>query len=136
LDYPNDALANINIRLESGIIITLNLSWLSPIKVREMIIGGSKKSAIYDETKHDKITIFDTGVVIKDTFDTNSLYKKMIEYKLGEQFSPTLPQSMPLDNSIAHFAELILNKNIESKNDKAHVLRVIKAIEMIQNSQS
>ncbi|WP_334097412.1 gfo/Idh/MocA family oxidoreductase, partial [Helicobacter typhlonius] len=136
LDYPNDALANINIRLESGIIITLNLSWLSPVKVREMIIGGSKKSAIYDETKRDKIALFDTGVVIKDTFDTNSLYKKMIEYKLGEQFSPTLPQSMPLDNSIAHFAKLILNKNTESKNDKAHVLRVIKAIEIIQDSQS
>lgn len=131
LNYPNDALANINLRLHNGIIITLNLSWLSPIKVREMIIGGSKKTAIYDETKRDKITLFDTGVVIKDTFDKTSLYQKMIEYKLGEQFSPTLPQSMPLDNSIAHFAACIKGKNKESKNDKAHVLRVIEAIERI-----
>lgn len=131
LDYPNDAIANINVRLRGGIIVTLNLSWLSPIKVREMIIGGSKKTAIYDETKRDKITIFDTGVVIKDKFDKTSLYKKMIEYKLGEQFSPTLPQNMPLDNSVEYFAKCIYGENMQSKNDRFHVLRVIKAIEEI-----
>lgn len=139
LNYPNDALANINLRLESGIIITLSVSWLSPIKVREMIIGGSKKTAIYDETKRDKIALFDTGVVIKDTFDTNSLYQKMVEYKLGEQITPTLSNTMALDNSIAYFASRILkdkltNPNcLESKCDEEHILRVIKAIEMIQD---
>ncbi|TLD91664.1 Gfo/Idh/MocA family oxidoreductase [Helicobacter magdeburgensis] len=142
LDYPNDALANINLRLESDIIITLSVSWLSPIKVREMIIGGSKKTAIYDETKKDKIALFDTGVVIKDTFDTNSLYQKMVEYKLGEQLTPTLPNTMALDNSIAYFASLILSDNlrqsqsVKSKCDEGHILRVIKAIEIIQDSHT
>ncbi|TLD80864.1 Gfo/Idh/MocA family oxidoreductase [Helicobacter sp. MIT 05-5293] len=147
LDYPNDALANINIELESGIIITLNVSWLSPIKVREMMIGGSKKTAIYDETKRDKIAIFDTGVVIKDEFDKNSLYQKMVEYKLGKQEIPNLPHNMALDSSIAFFAQKILvtipsysnassqrHSHIDSKNDKEHILRVIKALEIISRA--
>lgn len=136
-NYPNDALANINLELESGIFITLTLSWLSPIKVREIMIGGSKKTAIYDETKKDKITFFDTGVVIKDEFDKPSLYQKMVEYKLGTQTSPKLPQSMALDNSIAYFANSIIKDSIntESKNAQAHVLRVIKAIELIHQAR-
>lgn len=141
LDYPNDALANINIELESGIIVMINVSWLSPIKVREMSIGGSLQSAIYDETKREKLTFFDSGVVIKDKLDKPSLYQKLVEYKLGSQHSPQLDSSLPLDNSIAYFAELIyarlgLCEALNShKNDKNHVLRIIRAIEQIQSAR-
>lgn len=134
LDYPNDALANINIELESGIVVMISVSWISPIKVREMLLGGSKKSAIYDEVKRDKITLFDSGVVIKDKLDKTSLYQKMVEYKLGAQEIPHIPQSAPLDNSIAFFARLILKQNTESKNDKAHILRVMKALSLIESA--
>lgn len=132
-NYPNDAIANINLELENGPIITINVSWLSPIKVREMIIGGEKKTAIYDDTKRDKITLFDSGVIIKDEFDKNSLYQKMIEYKLGEQQIPTLENFMALDNSIATFFSSICEKS-DNKHQKEHILRVIQALEIISKS--
>lgn len=132
-NYPNDAIANINLELENGPIITINVSWLSPIKVREMIIGGEKKTAIYDDTKKDKITLFDTGVIIKDEFDKNSLYQKMIEYKLGEQQIPALENFMALDNSIATFFSSICEKS-DNTHQKEHILRVIQALEIISKS--
>lgn len=132
-NYPNDAIANINLELENGPIITINVSWLSPIKVREMIIGGEKKTAIYDDTKRDKITLFDTGVIIKDEFDKNSLYQKMIEYKLGEQQIPALENFMALDNSIATFFSSICEKS-DNSHQKEHILRVIQALEIISKS--
>lgn len=132
-NYPNDAIANINLELENGPIITINVSWLSPIKVREMIIGGEKKTAIYDDTKKDKITLFDTGVIIKDEFDKNSLYQKMIEYKLGEQQIPALENFMALDNSIATFFSSICEKS-DNSYQKEHILRVIQALEIISKS--
>lgn len=132
-NYPNDAIANINLELENGPIITINVSWLSPIKVREMIIGGEKKTAIYDDTKKDKITLFDTGVIIKDEFDKNSLYQKMIEYKLGEQQIPALENFMALDNSIATFFSSICEKS-GNTHQKEHILRVIQALEIISKS--
>ncbi|PAF53404.1 oxidoreductase [Helicobacter sp. 13S00482-2] len=132
-NYPHDAIANINLELQSGLIATINVSWLSPIKVREMIIGGDKKTAIYDDTKRDKITLFDSGVIIKDKFDKNSLYQKMIEYKLGEEEIPVLENFMALDNSIASFFSSISEKSCY-QNQKEHVLRVIQALEIISKS--
>lgn len=132
-NYPNDAIANINLELENGPIITINVSWLSPIKVREMIIGGEKKTAIYDDTKRDKITLFDTGVIIKDEFDKNSLYQKMIEYKLGKEEIPILENFMALDNSIATFFSSICEKS-DNEHQKEHILRVIQALEIISKS--
>ncbi|PAF44751.1 Gfo/Idh/MocA family oxidoreductase [Helicobacter sp. 11S02596-1] len=132
-NYPNDALANINLELHNGIVITINVSWLSPIKVREMIIGGEQKTAIYDDTKRDKITLFDTGVIIKDEFDKNSLYEKMVEYKLGKEEKPVLENFMALDASINTFLKHIQDKT-PNKAQKEHVLRVIQALEIISKS--
>lgn len=132
-NYPNDALANINLELHNGIIITINVSWLSPVKVREMIIGGEKKTAVYDDTKRDKITLFDTGVIIKDKFDKNSLYQKMVAYKLAQEEIPILENFMALDASIAAFFTNIKNK-APDLNQKEHTLRVIQALEIISKS--
>ncbi|PAF50468.1 Gfo/Idh/MocA family oxidoreductase [Helicobacter sp. 13S00477-4] len=131
--YPHDAIANINLELNNGIIITINVSWLSPIKVREMIIGGERKTAIYDDTKKNKITLFDTGVIIKDEFDKNSLYQKMIEYKLGVEETPILENFMALDCSIETFFSDIQNQDYTQKQ-KEHILRVIQTLEIISKS--
>lgn len=126
--YPNDALANISIELKSGIIATINVSWLSPIKVREMIIGGSQKSAIYDDVQRDKVKIYDAGIIVKDKFDANSLYAKMVEYRLGGEEIPKLANHMSLDRSIEVFGDLILQ---DLACNREHVLRVIEALEII-----
>ncbi|WP_027327066.1 Gfo/Idh/MocA family protein [Helicobacter pametensis] len=130
-NYPNDALANINMELQNGVIATINVSWLSPIKVREMMIGGTKKSAIYDDVLRDKIKMFDTGVVIKDEFDKNTLFAKMVEYHLGQEEIPALPSYMSLDSSIDVFYQLIVQN---ADNHHEHVLRVIKALEIISKA--
>ncbi len=131
-NHPNDALANINLELQNGVIITINISWLSPIKVREIIIGGENSTAIYDETKRDKIALYDTGVVIKDTFTPPNLYAKMVEYKLGQTHYPKLQTTMALDNSIAHFAKKIIFKDLAlHQNDKNHTLKIIDTLQKI-----
>lgn len=126
--YPNDALANISIELKSGIIATINVSWLSPVKVREMIIGGTQKSAIYDDVQRDKVKIYDAGIIVKDKFDANSLYAKMVEYRLGGEETPKLENYMSLDRSIEVFSDLIF-KDLACNQE--HVLRVIEALEII-----
>lgn len=138
-NYPYNALSNINLELENGIIVTINVSWLSPIKVREMFIGGERRTAIYDDTKRDKITLFDTGVIIKDEFDKNSLYQKMVEYKLGRQETPKLERFMALDACIQAYAKAIDTR--DSKQEKSqtsefqtHTLRVIQALEIISKT--
>ena len=64
--------AFVNMRFPSGAICNLNVSWLSPSKLRQTTIVGSKKMLIYDDTSPtERVKIFDKGVDFKDpdTFD-------------------------------------------------------------------
>lgn len=135
-DYPNDAIANINLELCSGVIVTINVSWLSPIKVREMIIGGERRTAIYDETKSQKLAIFDSGVVIKDRFDSQSLYKKMVEYKIGSTDYPKLDSKLALNQSIEAFIFKIQNPlHMQHLLDEEHTIRIIEILKQISASK-
>ncbi|MCE3039583.1 Gfo/Idh/MocA family protein [Helicobacter anatolicus] len=135
-DYPNNALANINLELQNGVIVTISVSWLSPIKIREMIIGGEKKSVIYDETKKDKIILFDSGVVVRDYFSPANLYQKMVEYKTGAISNPALQGKMALNQSLDAFAFKIKNlTHVQNILDQKHVMRIIEVLEKISTSK-
>jgi predicted dehydrogenase len=44
-----------------------NVSWLAPVKVRQILVGGSKKMIIYDDLEpSEKIKVYDKGVSFTD----------------------------------------------------------------------
>jgi predicted dehydrogenase len=130
-NFPNEAIANIDIELMSGVVINLNVSWLSPVKVREMIIGGSKKSVVYDDAvPNNKLKYYDAGVILDETLDKNELYQQLIEYKYGDTHEPTLPNNMSLNNAVEHFRDCILEDK-EPISGKGSILRVMKALEIL-----
>ena len=60
-------LAYITLFYESGIIAHANVSWLAPVKVRQILVGGSKKMITYDDLEpSEKIKIYDKGVSFTD----------------------------------------------------------------------
>lgn len=124
-----EALANIQLECKR-FSANLTASWLSPIKVREMMIGGTQKTAIYDETKERKIALFDCGVVVSDSVEKSSLYQKMVRYHLGEVSYPMLDDGLPLDSSIRAFGEQICRGGSD-KWLQEHILRVVAALERI-----
>lgn len=130
-DFPNDALANIHLELKNNLLININVSWLSPFKIREMIIAGSKRSACYDDTKREKLSICDSGVLITSE-SKNSLYNQMVKYKIGNEYSPTLDISLPLDCSIDYFARKILVKKISKRESIEDILERLKLDEILQ----
>lgn len=129
-NFPNEAIASINLELKSGVVLNINVSWLSPVKVREMIIGGTKMSAVYDDTKKDAIQMHDAGVILETDFDKDELYNQMVQYKYGETSTPQLPKNMSLNNSVEHFLDCILNDK-EPITGKNSIINVIKALEII-----
>lgn len=129
-DFPREAIANINAELKNGIAINIHVSWLSPVKVREMIIGGSDKMLVYNHAIAKPIQIYDHGVVIKNSMDTDSLYQHLVQYKIGGVFSPELPKNTPLENSINHFLESI-ETGQEPLTGKSSIINTIQTLEMI-----
>ena len=129
-DFPNEAIASINLELESGVIIGIDVSWLSPVKVREMIIGGTKMSAVYDDTIDEKIKLYDAGVILEKDLSKDELYKYMVQYKYGDIEIPNLPNNFSLNNSIEHFRDCIKNDKTPITSKKS-IINVIKALEII-----
>ena len=129
-DFPHEALANIELELTSGTIVSINVSWLSPVKVREMIIGGTKKMAVYDDTRDDKIKVYDAGVILEKKLNKNELYEHMVQYKYGDTLTPKLNSNQSLTNSVENFKDSIkLNK--EPLTGKKSIVNVMKALEII-----
>jgi predicted dehydrogenase len=53
-------LAYITLFYDSGTIAHCNVSWLAPVKVRQILVGGSKKMITYDDLEpSEKIKIYD-----------------------------------------------------------------------------
>ncbi|MEO1923704.1 MAG: gfo/Idh/MocA family oxidoreductase, partial [Nautiliaceae bacterium] len=129
-NFPNDALANINLELKSGITIGINVSWLSPVKVREMIIGGSKKSIVYDDTLEDKIKIYDAGVVLEENLSKDEVFKYLVQYRYGDIEIPKLPKRYPLNNAIEHFFECVKENRLPITS-RDSIINVTKALEII-----
>lgn len=66
----------------SGMLIHLNCSWTSPVKIRHMIIGGEKKMIIYDDIEPtDKLKIYQ-HVPISDSNEARR--NVLVDYRLGE----------------------------------------------------
>lgn len=128
--FPNEAIANIDLELMCDVVVNINVSWLSPVKVREMIIGGTDLTAIYDDTKPEKIHLYEAGVVLKKELNKNELYQQMFEYNYGEKITPTLPSNMSLTNALEHFHTCV-REHLEPLSGKDSVFRVIKALEII-----
>ena len=44
-----------------------NVSWLAPVKVRQILIGGSKQMIVYNDLEpSEKVKIYDKGVSLTD----------------------------------------------------------------------
>ncbi len=129
-NFPNEAIANIDLELLSGPVVNINVSWLSPLKVREMMIGGTKMSAVYDDTLSEKIKLFDAGVVLEKDLGKDELYNQMVQYHYGEESTPVLPPNMSLNNAVEHFRDAV-TQNFEPLTGKQSIYNVMKALEII-----
>lgn len=132
--FPSDAMANITLDLKSGVHANLAVSWLSPVKVREMVIGGTERMAVFDDTKSDKLLVFDKGVVLKEELDSNDLMRQMAEYRYGETAIPPLAKKPPLSSALLHFAECVRTDS-EPLTGPGSILSVMKALDAISKSR-
>jgi predicted dehydrogenase len=97
--------AFLNVRYSSGIIAELEVSWLSPVKLRRTVIVGSKKMLMYDDTESvEKVKIFDQGVDYKDP---ETFGEFQLSYRTGDIYSPRVENTEPLFVEASHFIECV-----------------------------
>jgi predicted dehydrogenase len=105
--FPNTPdVAFINMRYGSGAIVHLELSWLSPVKLRRTVIVGSEKMLVYDDTSTEPIRIYDSGAELPapETFGEFRL-----AYRTGDIVSPKVEATEPLALEVGDFCASILD---------------------------
>jgi len=97
--------AFINLKFPSGVVAEIQVSWLSPVKLRRTIVVGSKKMLVYDDTENvEKVKIYDHGVDFKDPSDYSEF---QLSYRTGDIVAPKISGAEPLCLEAQHFVRSI-----------------------------
>jgi predicted dehydrogenase len=93
--------AFVNLRFPSGVVAEVQVSWLSPVKLRRTIVVGSKKMLIYDDTESvEKVKVYDHGVDFKEPTDFGEF---QLSYRTGDIVAPKISGAEPLYLEAQHF---------------------------------
>ena len=133
-DSRNDIedVAHLNLDFGDKLMASFHVNWLSPVKVRHFMVGGSKKSIVYNDLEPtEKIKVYDRGIEINH--DPERRRGALIDYRTGDVWSPHFEQVEPLQTMVRHFAECIRKGQTPITSGSAG-LRVVRMLEAAQHS--
>lgn len=126
-----EELAYIFLHYPSGLLVQISSSWASPVKIRQIVIGGESKMLIFDDLEPtNKLKIYDYK---SDSAKTDSSKKELSDYRLGNIHFPKIEAEEPLKNVILDFISAA-NKGKKPKIDYDSTLDVIKYLEKANQS--
>ena len=121
-------MAYIGLTFPGGAIAHINVNWLAPVKVRQTLIGGSRRMLVYDElSPSEKVKIYDKGITVSD--DPDQIYQMKVGYRSGDMYAPQLPVKEALRVEAEHFLSCIEN-GVEPLTGGLMGLNVVRLLEM------
>ncbi len=125
-----EEMAHVILEHEEGLMSYIRVSWLSPLKIRRVLLGGDKKMVLYDDVEPtEKIKIYDRGVDI----DPSEVTPFAPLYRSGDIVIPKLDQTEALEKVAEHFMECI-RESKRPLTDGESGLRVVKILEAANRS--
>jgi predicted dehydrogenase len=124
--------AYVTVFYPDNIIGHIHVNWLSPVKIRQTQISGSRKMIVWDDNSpSEKVKVYDKGIEVIKTAD--QIYDTLIQYRTGDMYCPKIPQTEALALEIEHFAGCI-EKGIKPISDGKAGWRVVQMLENAENS--
>jgi predicted dehydrogenase len=118
---------HLTVRLSNGAITHVHVNWLSPTKIRTMVIGGSQRTVVWDDNNPaQRLSIYDRGV-------DRSEEQQKISYRTGDMVAPALVEREALRTMMAEFAASITEKRPPLTDGRAG-LRVLAVLEAASES--
>jgi predicted dehydrogenase len=122
-------IAYLTLRYASDVVAHLNLSWMSPVKVRRVAIGGTRKMMVWDDlNREERVKIFDCGIQYHPE-DQRSVI--IPDYRIGDIYSPRVPNREALAGVVEHFAQVVAGAR-SSIMDGRRGLRIVRILESAQ----
>ena len=126
-----EEVAYITLLYENNFVAHIHLNWLSPVKVRKILISGDKQMVVWNDLLPDeKLKIYDHGIEINEE---KQKYVALVNYRLGDILTPSIDRQEPLKNMVSSFVQCVRNEKCEISNGYTGY-RVISIIEACQKS--
>jgi predicted dehydrogenase len=117
----------------NGVSAHIHLSWLDPLKIRRIVVVGTKKMLVYNDTDNERpIEIFDK-CALKEYIAPSDYVKFKYALRSGDIAVPRIETAEPLNVEISHFRDCIL-KHKKPLTDGYHALKVIATLEAMTES--
>ena len=108
-------------------------NWLAPVKLRSIMVGGSRRMVVYDELDlNEKVKVYDRGIDVKK-LGAEEKRRALVSYRLGDLWSPRLEQTEALSVAADDFVQSILKKRAPVCDGEAG-LAVVRALAAAQRS--
>jgi predicted dehydrogenase len=121
--------------LRNGALAHVHVNWLSPTKIRQMIVGGTKRTLVWDDLNpQQRLSVYDRGVDLQtQALDGVERSAATVSYRLGDTWSPALPEIEALAAMVAEFAAAIHDRRVARTGGGAG-LRVLGVLEAASRS--
>jgi predicted dehydrogenase len=125
-------MAYLTLFFSGSLIAHIHVNWLSPVKVRRALVGGSRNMIVYDDIEpSEKIKIYDRGISLNES--PESLYTMLVSYRTGDMSAPQLDITEALRTECIHFAACI-QRGERPITDGHAGLRVVRILEAATQS--
>jgi predicted dehydrogenase len=125
-------MAHICLFFQSSCIAHVSVNWLSPVKVRQTFIGGSRRMIVYNDLEAtEKIKVYDKGIVVNGAEEEAHQFR--IGYRAGDMWAPHLSIKEALETEVEHFIECLRTGERPLSNGVSG-LQVIKILEAASRS--
>jgi predicted dehydrogenase len=124
--------------LSGGGIAHAHVNWLSPTKIRTLIIGGSERMVVWDDLNpSQRLSMYDKGVEVADEAGRvpgpDARRDAIISYRVGDMVAPALPEREALQAVIAELVASIRERRAPLTDGRAG-LRVLRALDAAATS--
>ncbi len=128
-----ESVAYLNLDFGDGLIASFHVNWLSPIKIRHTMLGGTKKTLVYNDLDPvEKIKVYDSGITLRAN-DLEGRRRLQVDYRMGDVWSPHISNREPLSAMVSHFVDCVENGRTPMTDGQAG-LRIVRILDAAQRS--
>jgi predicted dehydrogenase len=126
----HEDIAYLSMTFPGNIIAHFHVNWISPVKLRKILIGGTKLMVVYDDMEpSEKVKLYNKGV---DLNGKESEYKALVEYRIGDMYAPHVDQREALSLMVRDFIESIRTgrEPLASGRSGLNVVRILETADL------
>ena len=132
--FRHENVAYVTVHFDGSFMAHFHVNWLAPVKIRRMLLGGSQRMVVYDDTDPaEKVRVYDKGVDVNANDRDEARRNALVSYRTGDMYAPTFDRREALALVTQEFTDSIAERRLPL-TDAAAGARVVALLEAAERS--